>query len=128
MKTKFVLIWFILTVLIVRDDSAQTILVGGDSLPAFHGGDKALVRFLQKHTRYPAHAKKEEIKGTVIVTFNVDYLGNMRDIHFIQKVSPELDKEALRVISLLEGRWEPAERVSEAPAGNRIINFKFGIP
>jgi TonB family protein len=128
MKTKCFLICFVSALLIAQNASAQTVSVGGDSLPRFKGGDEALVHFLRKNTHYPNRPKKEGVRGTVIVKFNVDYLGKMCNIGLIQGVNPFLDAEALRVVSLLGGRWEPSERDSGPATSTRVINFKFGIP
>jgi TonB family protein len=114
--------------LLVCDIPAQTISISGDSVPRFKGGDKALYTFLHKHTRYPSFAKKEEIRGTVIIQFRVDYLGEMKDVVAIQLVAPSLDQEALRVIALLQGHWEASERIAGPATGTRVINFQFGIP
>jgi TonB family protein len=73
----------------------------------YPGGAAQWLRFLTKTLRYPEKAWKNKIEGTVLVQFIVDEEGNPAEVMVIKSVSPELDAEAVRVISASKD-WEPA--------------------
>ncbi len=79
-----------------------------DRQPEFPGGNQALARFISEHIQYPEQARKNGIQGTVIVRFLVDENGKVRNPQVMSGVSPVLDEEALRVVSLLPD-FKPAE-------------------
>lgn len=70
-----------------------------EEMPMFPGGDSALLNFIKKNTIYPKEAKEKGIEGRVIVRFCVMATGGVNQITVLRGVSPELDKEAVRVIS-----------------------------
>ncbi|MCM1337253.1 MAG: M56 family metallopeptidase [Candidatus Amulumruptor caecigallinarius] len=70
-------------------------------MPEFPGGIKALLTFLQENMRYPAAAEKAGKEGKVIVRFVVDKSGKPGEATVINSVDPELDAEALRVVSVM---------------------------
>lgn len=80
-----------------------------------------LMRHLFSNLQTPKDAKAEGVKGTVEVAFIIDTKGNVTNIEVIKGVDPRLDKEAVRVISLLEG-FEPAQLQGKA------INLMFIVP
>jgi TonB family protein len=73
----------------------------------YPGGGAQWLRFLNKTLKYPESAWKKKIEGTVLVQFVVDEEGNPIEIKVIKSVNPELDAEAVRVISQSKD-WEPA--------------------
>jgi TonB family protein len=73
----------------------------------YPGGMAQWLRFLSKTLRYPDNAFKHKIEGTVLIEFVVDEEGNPVDVKVIKSVNPELDAEAVRVISASKD-WVPA--------------------
>jgi protein TonB len=73
----------------------------------YPGGAAQWLRFLNKTLKYPDNAVKKKIEGTVLVQFIVDEEGNPTDVKVIKPVNPDLDAEAVRVISASKD-WEPA--------------------
>jgi protein TonB len=73
----------------------------------FPGGLPALRDFLISNTRYPKQAQKDNIQGTVRVSFTVSEKGDVEDIQISKSLHPLLDAEALRIIKKMP-RWEPA--------------------
>jgi len=65
-------------------------------------------KFLHTHLKYPKDAQSANIEGRVIVKFVVDEQGKVIDPVVVRKANPSLDKEALRVVSLLP-RFTPAK-------------------
>ncbi len=72
-----------------------------EEMPMFPGGDSALLAYICKNTKYPEAAKEKGIEGRVIVRFCVTAVGGVDQISVLRGVSPELDKEAIRVVSSL---------------------------
>lgn len=74
--------------------------------PQFPGGTDMFARYLQENLKYPAICQKGGIQGRVLVQFVVDTDGSITDVQVIKRVNPYLDREAIRVISLMP-RWTP---------------------
>lgn len=72
-----------------------------EEMPMFPGGDVALLTYIMEHTNYPEVAKENNIQGRVIVRFCVTSKGTVSQISVLKGVDPELDKEAMRVVSTL---------------------------
>jgi TonB family protein len=77
-----------------------------ENMPEFPGGTDALNKFLVSNIRYPIAAKEAGIEGKVMVSFTVDQNGKVNDVKIIRGVNPELDAEALRVVSMMPD-WKP---------------------
>ncbi len=72
-----------------------------DVMPAFPGGDAALLKYLADSTHYPKDAKTSGIQGKVITRFMVGEDGTVSDVSVLKGVSTSLDNEAVRVVSTL---------------------------
>jgi TonB family protein len=72
-----------------------------ESMPMFPGGDAALLKFVRENTRYPEKAKQQQITGKVVVRFCITHTGKVNQINVLKGLSPELDAEAVRVVSKL---------------------------
>ncbi len=79
-----------------------------ERLPEFPGGMSAFVQWLTKNLKYPLTAQRAKRKGTVLVSFIVNKDGSIADRKVVKSVSPELDREALRVLRLMP-KWKPGE-------------------
>jgi TonB family protein len=66
-------------------------------------------QYLKANLVYPAGAPKEYIGGRVIVRFSVDAEGAVADPRIMRGLSPELDSEALRIVSRMP-KWKPAKQ------------------
>jgi protein TonB len=72
-----------------------------EEMPMFPGGDPALLLYIMEHTQYPEVAKENNIQGKVIVRFCVTSKGGVDKVSVLKGVDPELDKEAIRVVTTL---------------------------
>ena len=72
-----------------------------EEMPMFPGGDSTLLDYITKNTKYPETAKANNIQGRVIVRFCVTKSGGIDRVSVLRGVSPELDAEAIRVVSSL---------------------------
>ena len=72
-----------------------------EEMPMFPGGDAALLKYVMEHTQYPEVAKENNIQGKVIIRFCVTPKGGVSQVSVLKGVDPELDKEAMRVVTTL---------------------------
>lgn len=79
-----------------------------ERLPEFPGGMSAFVQWLTKNLKYPLTAQRAKLQGTVLVSFIVNKDGTIADRKVVKSASPELDREALRVLQLMP-KWKPGE-------------------
>lgn len=87
------------------DDVYQVV----DEMPQFPGGMKALMDYLSANVKYPEAAKQAGISGRVTTQFVVGEDGVIRDVKVVRSVSPELDAEAIRVMSSMP-KWKPGKQ------------------
>ncbi|MCH5224806.1 MAG: energy transducer TonB [Muribaculaceae bacterium] len=86
--------------------------------PTYPGGDTALKAYLSANTRYPEVAKENGVEGIVTVSFIVMPDGSLKQVKVVKLIDPDLEKEAVRVVSVMPA-WIPAEKdgvAIEAPA------------
>lgn len=86
-----------------QQESEQKVMVLGmvlETLPVYkHGGEEGMLEFLRKKLKYP---EGEKVNGLAVTTFVVDTTGKVTDPIIAKSLSPEADKEALRMVKLLE--------------------------
>jgi len=108
-------------------NNSQTKFKELDKQPEFKGGNDAMVKYLISEVKYPVKAKTEGIQGKVIVSFDVTETGKIVNAKVEQSVNPELDAEAIRVVSSMQD-WTPGEVAGKKVKAkmNLPINFKLG--
>lgn len=79
-----------------------------ERLPEFPGGMVEFMKWLTKNLSYPVIAQQQKIQGKVLVSFIINKDGTISSPKVVKSVSPELDREALRVIRIMP-RWKPGE-------------------
>jgi protein TonB len=82
-------------------ETEQQPFVVVEEMPMFPGGDPALLAYIAANTQYPEIAKENNIQGKVIVRFCVTSKGGVNQVSVLKGVDPELDKEAIRVVTTL---------------------------
>ena len=92
--------------------------------PEFPGGQKALLTYISKNTKYPEIAKENNIKGTVFVQFVIGKTGKVSDVKPARKVDTYLDKEAVRVVKSMPA-WKPGKQRGKAVRVQYIVPIKF---
>lgn len=70
--------------------------------------DFDVFRYMHKHLKYPAQARKDKIQGRVIYRFIVGTDGSLSNITLMKSLSPECDAEALRLIQSMP-HWKPGK-------------------
>ncbi len=75
-------------------------------MPEYPGGIVEFMKWLQRTLRYPPAAQQQGVQGTVMVSFIVNVDGTITEQKVVRSVNPDLDAEALRVISNMP-KWKP---------------------
>lgn len=83
------------------DQSTTEVFETVEVMPEFPGGITALMKYLSNNIRYPEKAQKEQVEGRVVTSFIITKEGKVNDVKVMRSVSPELDAEAIRVVSSL---------------------------
>jgi len=95
--------------------------------PNYPGGMEALLKFQQTNLQYPASAKQNRVEGTVLVQYMIDKEGAVRQAKVMRGVSPDLDREALRVTNLITG-WTPATQNGKPIDRMVTMPVQFKLP
>ena len=77
-----------------------------EDLPKYPGGAVEFMKWLTRNLQYPASARSRKIQGKVVAVFYVEKDGRVTGINVTQSLSPECDREALRVLNKMPN-WEP---------------------
>ena len=116
---------------IVMDDQWQNPPSNDPNNPVFEvveimpefpdGGMSGLMQFLSKNIQYPINAQKNHTQGRVTVQFVVNKDGSISEPKIIRGVDPDLDGEAIRVISLMP-KWKPGMQKGQP------VRVKYTVP
>lgn len=77
-----------------------------EDLPKYPGGAVEFMKWLTRNLQYPAIARSRKTQGKVVAVFYVEKDGSITGISVTQSLSPECDREALRVLRKMP-KWEP---------------------
>ena len=105
----------------IKNENKDTILTAVEEVPQFPGGEYKLMKFVEDNIKYPPHAMKRGIKGRVIVRFAVLKNGKVCMAKIVKGIDPDLDKEALRVVSLFP-------TFSPPKMDGKPVNFWYTYP
>jgi TonB family protein len=81
--------------------------------PIFVGGMSSYERFISDNLKYPKEAKAKRIEGRQIVLILLSKDGEVKNSKIYRSISPDIDQEALRLISILPNNWIPAKHKNE---------------
>lgn len=77
-----------------------------EDLPQFPGGAVEFMKWLTRNLKYPASAQQRKVQGKVVAQFIVNKDGSVSDLELVQKLDPQCDREALRVLRMMP-KWKP---------------------
>ena len=97
-----------------------------EQMPEFPGGMQKAMEFLGKNIKYPVAAQEAKIEGRVIVQFVVGRDGSVSDAKVMRGVNPELDAEAVRVVSIMP-KWNPGKQRGKAVAVKYTMPIMFRL-
>lgn len=93
-----------------------------ENMPEFpDGGMPGLMKYLSANIRYPEAAHKAGTQGRVTVQFVVGKDGSIGNVGILRGVDPNLDAEAIRVISSMP-KWKPGTQKGEP------VNVRYTVP
>jgi len=97
-----------------------------EKFPTFPGGNKALLKFLSKNTKWPDKSGIIDVQGKVFITFVVEKNGTLTHFKVTKSLDPRFDKEALRAIKL-SPRWIPGKVKGKKVRCWYTVPFNFSL-
>jgi TonB family protein len=97
-----------------------------EQMPMYPGGDGELLKFLKNNTKYPEPAKANKIQGRVIIRFIVSTEGKAEGVSVLKGVDPQLDAEAIRVTSMVNG-FKPGLQGGKAVGVWYMVPINFSL-
>jgi len=92
-----------------------------EKAPEFKGGVNKFYKYLANTIRYPRDAAKNNVTGTVILSFTIEKDGTPTNIEVKRSVYKSVNEEAIRVIKS-SPRWTPATQ------RGLPVRVKYNIP
>ena len=78
-------------------------------------------KWVYPNLKYPESAVRAGVQGRVMVDFIIDKEGKVTDVRVVKSVDPELDEEAVRVVSA-SPKWKPGRM------GGRKVRTSVTVP
>jgi protein TonB len=94
--------------------------------PAFPGGEEKMQDFIKKNVKYPDMSVQMGDQGKVYVRFVVEKDGSITNVSVARGVTPELDKEAMRVVKMMPN-WSPGKQRARPVRTNVVIPIVFKL-
>lgn len=105
-----------------RNSTDEEVYEVVENMPEFpDGGMPGLMKYLSANIRYPEAAHKAGTQGRVTVQFVVGKDGSIGNVGILRGVDPNLDAEAIRVISSMP-KWKPGTQKGEP------VNVRYTVP
>jgi TonB family protein len=105
----------------VNQWKGDTVYTTVDKMPEYPGGRQAMLQYLFTNVVYPKTDAEVGRKGNVVVSFIIDKDGFVRDVRIVDPVSPEIDRETVRLITLMP-KWIPGSLAGQA------VNVRLTVP
>ncbi|GAA4042038.1 energy transducer TonB [Flavobacterium chungnamense] len=93
-----------------------------DKQPFFPGGIKKFYEYVGTNFEKQNIDEEEGQAIRVLVSFVIEKNGSMTDIEVTRKTTPEIDKEAIRVLKSLKTKWAPGIKNGEP------VRTQFTLP
>ena len=110
--------------------SAPPEVVLGDKVYAFveqmpqlpgGGGNGAIVAAIQRATKYPPLALRNQVEGRIFVSFTVNAQGDVSDVKVVKGLGSGLDEETIRAVKTLP-KFIPGKQ------NGRAVSVSFTVP
>ena len=85
-----------------------------------------LEKWVYQYLKYPQEAIRDGIQGRVMVEFVINKDGKVSDVRVAKSVSPELDEEAVKVVSA-SPKWRPGRLKGEKVRCSLTIPVEFRL-
>lgn len=94
-----------------------------DDMPAYPGGEQAMMNYLVENIHYPEGAKAEG-PGTVFLSFVIDEEGNVTQLEVMQSPDPALSAAALEAIGAMP-QWSPGKQDGVPVKVQYVLPIRF---
>jgi len=95
--------------------------------PIYLGGNKAFREFIYSNLKYPKKALEAKVEGIVLVRYSINYKGKVVDAKVKKGIGHGCDKEALRIVKLLEFQIPKGPRKLKV-LFHKETKIKFKLP
>ena len=92
-----------------------------DKEAGFPGGAAAMIKWINDNVDYPQTSIEMNEQGRVFLSFVVEKNGSITNVKIERGISPDLDKEAKRVVRKMP-KWQPGE------AAGRSVRARCRLP
>jgi len=97
-----------------------------EDMPAYVGGQEAMMSFLAGNIKYPEAAMKKDIQGKVYVTFVVEADGSVTNVKVLRGIGSGCDEEAVRVVKMMP-KWNPGKQAGKAVRVQYNLPIRFAL-
>jgi TonB family protein len=101
-------------------DTSFVVYSRADSSPEYYKGEEALGEFILSNLEYPDLAIRQNLQGTVILSFIVEPNGTLSNIVAEKEFNHLCTKEAIRIMR--ETKWKPGKK------DGKLIRYKTKYP
>ncbi|MDO6390268.1 energy transducer TonB [Pontibacter sp. BT731] len=89
-----------------------------EQMPVFEGGEAGMMQYIGQNLRYA-----EGLHGGLLVaSFVVNPDSSVSDVAILKGLHPELEKESVRVIESMSGKWVPGRQ------NGKLVAVRFTLP
>ncbi|MFW6019813.1 MAG: energy transducer TonB [Bacteroidales bacterium] len=113
--------FLMLTPVMVQAQDEEEIFSVVEDAPQFPGGEKARVNFIKDNLEYPESARKNNVEGTIYITFVVEQDGSISEVELLRGIEESCNKEALKVVKSMP-KWRPGKQRGKA------VRVRFNMP
>ena len=85
------------------------------------GGNAAIVAAIQKASKYPSLALRNQVEGRIFVSFTVNSQGDVSDVKVVKGLGSGLDEETIRAVKTLP-KFRPGKQ------NGRAVSVSFTVP
>ena len=85
------------------------------------GGNGAIVAAIQRATKYPSLALRNQVEGRIFVSFTVNPQGDVSDVKVVKGLGSGLDEETMRAVKTLP-KFIPGKQ------NGRAVSVSFTVP
>lgn len=93
--------------------NTNTIFKVAEVMPQFPGGPDEMYKYISENLKYPVIDQEMGTQGRVTIQFVVSQTGEIKNVVVLRGVSPNCDKEALRVVKSMP-KWIPGKQNGNA--------------
>ena len=104
-----------------KDRETGEVVFGCGPEAEYKGGMAEWLKFLSSNLIYPDTAVNAEVQGKIRVSFTIEKDGKVSNVEALDGPGM-LRGEAVRVISLSSGRWQPASPHDRANSGAMLVS------